>query len=260
MHKHFQKTSQLAVALAVLVLTLSACSSNLTHPNSNKLEKQIESHYRLGLDALNKNNLPKAFDELLHAEQLDPMRADVLDALGYAWQLRGDLKKSQAYYERAMSNHPSSRTYNNYGTLLLAMNKPKQAEIKFRQALNDPRYNHPDFAYINLGDALLMQHKFDDAIAAYRQARLLNPQQELSRLKEAAAYIQFKRPLFAKAMYETILRDSPGNRAALEGLLPLLTAKNEREEARKQLHVFIKKTSEPLDRAWAEEAEKALDK
>ncbi len=241
-------------------LSLIACQSNPSRPFSEAKEKQIESHYRLGLDALNKNNLPKAFEELLHAEHLDPERADTLDAMGYAWQLRGDLQKSLAYYKRAIVNHPAPRTFNNYGTLLLVMKKPKQAEVEFRKALDDPRYKRPDFAYINLGDALLMQDRLNDAIAAYRQARLLNPQQELSRLKEAAAYIQYKRPAFAKAMYETILRDDPGNRAALEGLLPLLRVRHEMNEAYRQLQIFIKRSREPLDRAWAEETAKALDK
>ncbi|MDX8392558.1 MAG: tetratricopeptide repeat protein [Mariprofundaceae bacterium] len=222
-------------------------------------QKQIESHYRLGLDALNKNHLPKAFKELLHAERLDPKRTDVLDALGYAWLLRGDQEKSLAYYKRAIANQPTARTYNNYGTLLLTMEKPQKAEEAFHKALDDPRYNHPDYAYINLGDALLMQDKFNDAITAYRQARLLNPHQELSRLKEASAYMQNKRPAFARAMYETILRDSPGNKSALEGLLPLLQAEHETGAARQQLQVFIKRSSVPLDRTWASEMLEALE-
>ncbi len=245
--------------LLVALVSLSACQTIPAHPSSASIEKQIESHFRLGLDALNKNNLPKAFKELLHAESLDPKRTEVLDALGYAWQLRGNLEKSLAYYKRAIANQPTARTYNNYGTLLLAMKEAKKAEAAFRKALDDPRYNRPDYAYINLGDALLMQDKFNDAIAAYRQARLLNPHQELSRLKEAAAYMQHKRPAFAKAMYETILRDSPGNKPALENLLPLLKAEHELTEVRRQLQMFIKRSSEPLDRAWATETLKAMD-
>jgi len=247
--------SRIPFSLALLLtaaLSLSACSGKAP-PKNDTTAKQVESHYLLGLDALNKNNLPKAFDELLHAEHLNPKRADILDALGIAWRLRGDLQKSHDYYSRAIAIQPSPRIYNNFGILLLTMQKPKEAENAFRKALADPRYNRPDFAYINLGDALLMQDRFSDAIAAYRQARLLNPLQELSRLKEAAAYIKHDRPAFAKAMYETILRDSPANRQALQGLLPLLEKKGEAGQARRQLQNFVKHTQEPMDRAWAEE-------
>ena len=255
----FRRHSVTLVFLLGTVLLLSACAGNRTKPSGDDVRsKQVESHYRLGLDALEKNDLPKAFEELLYAKKLDPRRADVLSALAYAWRLRGDMKKAYDYYNQSLSIDPQARTWNNYGALLLTMHKPTEAEAAFRKALDDPRYPHPDYAYINLGDALLMQDRLDDAIAAYRQARVLNPNQELSRLKEAAAYRKYNRPAFAKAMYETILRDSPSNRQALEGLLPLLQDQSDSGEAIRQLQHFIKVTPEPMDRAWAEEALKAL--
>jgi len=250
----------LLVMLLSFTLSLSACSSKYTPPKENATSKQVESHFRLGLDALEKNNLPKAFDELLHAEELNPKRADVIDALAYAWRLRGDLEKSHAYYLRALAIDPAARTWNNYGTLLLTMKKPEEAEEAFRKALEDPRYNRPDFAYINLGDALLMQNRLSDAIAAYRQARLLNPSQEASRLREAAAYREHGNPGFAQAMYETILRDSPANRQALEGLLVLLRNQGDKDGAQQQLQRFIKQTPEPMDRAWAEQALRSMQR
>lgn len=251
--------SRYTVALSLLAISfITACADTPKRPTEESINKQVESHYLLGLDALEKNNLPKAFEELMHAEKLDPNRADILDALGYAWRLRGDLDKSYAVYNRALSLAPTSRIWNNYGTLLLVMHKPKKAEAAFRKALDDPRYPHPDYAYINLGDALLMQDRLTDAIAAYRQARLLNPHEDLSRLKEAAAYSSHGRPTFAIAMYETILRDSPANKPALAGLVPLLEKQGYGHEAQQRLKDFIKATPEPMDRAWAEELLKEL--
>lgn len=252
--------SRLTVFLGLAVVCLmTACVTSPKHPGEESVNKRVESHYLLGLDALEKHDLPKAFKELLYAEKLDPNRADVLDALGYAWRLRGDFDKSQATYTRALSIGPTARIWNNYGTLLMAMHKPKEAEAAFRKALNDPSYLHPDYAYINLGDALLMQNRLADAIAAYRQARLLNPHEDLSRLKEAAAYSSHGRPTFAIAMYETILRDSPANKDAMAGLIPLLKKQGKFSEARQQLQTFIKTTHEPMDRAWAEELLKSLN-
>lgn len=247
------------LAACALALGAGGCQSNPARVAPEKLKKQVQSHYELGLDALNKNNLPKAFEELLHANKLDPKRADVLDALGYAWRLRGNLKKSEEYYKRALAVHPAPRTHNNYGALLLAMDRPKEAEIEFRKALDDPSYNHPDFAEINLGDALLAQNRFKEAIAAYRQARLLNPYQEVSRLKEAAAYLKNGQPDFAQAMYETILRDSPGNRPAMEGLVALLRSRHRIEQARQQLRSFIRVSREPMDKAWAQQTLRAIE-
>lgn len=245
--------SRHALILSLLaVCFITACASNPQRPGEESAAKRANSHYLIGLDALEKNDLPKAFEELLIAEKLNPNRADVLDALGYAWRLRGDLDKSKAAYTRALSVGPTARIWNNYGSLLLAMHQPKQAEAAFRKALNDPTYPHPDYAYINLGDALLMQNRMDDAIAAYRQARRLNPQEDLSRLKEAAAYASHGRTFFAIAMYETILRNHPASLPAEKGLIPLLQKQGKLDEARKHLNAFIQHTTKPMDRAWAQ--------
>lgn len=242
-----------AVVLLASVVWLSGCQTTGTHPDSEKSRKRAEIHYQLGVDALGKGNLPKAFDELIEARKLAPKRADILDALGYAWRVRGDLQKADEFYGEALHNSPGPATYNNYGSLLLQMNRPKEAEQLFRKALSDPKYTHPDIAYINLGDALLAQERFNEAIASYHQASRLDPQQQLSRLHEAQAYLGYNRPAFAKAIYETILRDYPGNLAAMKGLLSLLEKQGDLDAARQQLTRFRDKTSIPLDRAWAEE-------
>jgi len=247
-----------SLLLLLLITTfLPACSTTIAV--SPELQaKRVNIHYQLGIDALNKGNMPKAFEELLRAESMDPDRSDVLDALGYAWQLRGNLDKANAYYRRALKHDPSPATYNNYGGLMLRMNKPNAAEKYFRKALDNPRYRNPDIAYINLGDALLLQDRFNEAIAAYRQARILNRFQETSRIREAQAYVRYKRITYAKALYETILRDKPGNRQALEGLLYLLRKEGNVSGVRKQLEHFHKLTSDPLNRAWAKEEIKRL--
>jgi len=246
-----------AILLSIAVV-LPACSTMTPSVSPELQAKRVNIHYQLGIDALNKGNMPKAFKELLYAESMNPDRSDVLDALGYSWQLRGDLDKANAYYRRAIKHDPSPATYNNYGGLMLRMNKPKVAEKYFRKALDDPRYRHPDIAYTNLGDALLLQDRFNEAIAAYRQARVLNRFQETSRIREARAYVRYKRFIYAKALYETILRDRPGNRQALEGLLHLLRQEGNVSEVKKQLERFHKLTSDPLNKAWAEEEIKRL--
>jgi len=240
-----------------IVIALSACST--TAQVSPELQtKRVDIHYQLGIDALNKRNMPKAFQELLLATKIDPDRSDVLAALGYAWQLRGNLDKADNYYLEAIKHNPSSATYNNFGGLLMQMNKPKLAEKYFRKALDNPRYPNPDIAYINLGDALLLENRFNEAIAAYRQARMLNRFQETSRIHEAKAYLRYDRITYAKALYETILRDKPGNRQAFEGVIDILRKEGDTSEIRKRLNLFHQLTSNPLNKVWAEEEIKKL--
>ena len=87
---------------------------------------------------------------------------------------------------------------------------------------------------------------------------MVNPKQDLSRLKEAEAYLRYNRPAYARALYETMLRERPGYRPALQGLVALLLESGEKAEAKKQLEKFRDITSVPVDRAWAEEELKAM--
>ena len=143
--------------LSVAVLLVAACQSDPLKDDPAKLAKRVELHYKIGLDSINKGNLPKAFDELLMANKLAPDNADVLAALGYAWRLRGELKKAERYYLRAIRHDPTPAIYTNFGSLLLDLGKPKKAEKMALRALENPRYPRPDIASIILGDALLAQ-------------------------------------------------------------------------------------------------------
>ncbi|MDQ6962880.1 MAG: tetratricopeptide repeat protein [Mariprofundaceae bacterium] len=243
--------------LFVLIWMLSACQALISPAEQEENDLRAESHYRLGIHALQmhsaKNNLlPKAFKELLIAEEFSPQRADILDALGYAWSLHGNLKKAEAYYVRAIKYDASAATYNNYGGLLLKQGHPKEAEKQFRKALEDPRYVNSFLAYINLGDALLEQSRFSEAIPAYRQAKLLNPNQEVSRMKEAEAYVRYRMDSHAIALYETIVREHPTYKQALQGFLRLLRQNGDVAKIRLYLRTFREKTDAPADQRWAE--------
>jgi len=242
----------------VLLMTLAGCATVQPELSPEKQARSAEIHYHLGIEAIRKQQLPKAFLELKTALDLAPDRSDILDAMGLAWRMRGDLDRAEDYYERALDNNPGPRTYNNFGSLLLQKKRPGKAEKYLRKALGFPTYRNPDTAYINLGDALLAQGKFNEAIAAYRQASVLNSQQTLSRLKEAEAFNRYHRPGFALAVYETLLREQPGHREAMEGMIALLVKSGNRQEAIKRLEKFRGITSIPMDRAWAQETIQSL--
>ncbi len=238
-----------SILFICLTLLLSACSSSQYEP-----EKQLELakiHYQMGIDALNKGMLPKAFVELMESDKLQPGQPDVEDALAYAWRLRGNLDKSEYYYKKALAHGSRASTQNNYASLLIQMKKYKKAETLLRKALKDPRYPNQDMLFLNLGDALLGQGLFDDAIAAYRKAKLFRPSDLRAQMKEADAYVQFNRLNYARALYETILRKNKGMRAIAEGLLDVLKKQNDLPAARKMLKTFHQHAASDLDKAWA---------
>lgn len=244
--------------MLIACMTLSACQSSNISPET--MERRAESHYQLGLSALQTSNLPRAFDELMQAQELAPKRPEILDALGLAWRIHGNLKRSEEFYLKAVKLDPPSETYINYGSLLLQLKRPEEAEIFFRKALDDPRYRNPDLAYLNLGDALFQQGKDIEAIAAYRQAAVLNPREGLPQLREAGVYIRQGREQYALAIYEVVLQKNPGSRDAMQGMINLLPTASDPVAIMDQLRTFRDKTSNPLDRAWADEQLRELDR
>jgi len=238
----------------VLALLLTGCTAGGKNLTNDQREKQAKSHYQLGIDALNKGLLPKAFDELMQSDAALPNQPHVQDALAYCWRLRGNLDKAESYYRKSIrldSKVPA--THNNYANLLLDMKRYKDAESEARKALEDPRYLNQHLAYMNLGDALLEQDHFNEAITAYRQAGAFAPGNPLPGLKEAAAYIRYDRLNYAEALLATMLRSHPDNRGAVQLLVALQTKQGDLPAARKTLQTFIEKTQNDLNRAWAKD-------
>ena len=235
-------------------LTLSACqSSAIQKQNEDDVTKRASLHYSLGIDALHKGFIPKAFEELMLADSIDPKNAETLDAIAYSWRLRGNNKEAKKYYQRAIRYNPAPATHNNYGSLLVEMGEYKEAVKQLKLALDDPRYNKQDLAFTNLGDAFVGLQDYENAIAAYRKAQLIAPRWTYPKQREAATYVIMKRPNYAQALYETILRSEPNNQQVLQGLLLLLRDKGEKNSIKTHLQTFIKHTTNPLQKAWAKD-------
>jgi len=237
-----------------LILSTYLLASCATHTNKLSAEQNVKLanfHYQIGVDALQKGLLAKGFDELMTSNSQVPNQPEVLDALAYAWRLRGDFVKSESFYKQAVTAGGSSPTFTNYGALLVSLKRYPEAEVQLRKALKDPRYPKQYIAQIHLGDALLGQDKLEEAIASYRTAGMLGRNQSLPQIKEAQAYVKSNRLNYAKALYETILRKEPNNRAALEGLIALLEKQGDLQTSQKFISAYIEKSTDPLERAWA---------
>ena len=248
--------SRLVLALCCS-LAIVACATT-TQQEEEKQEKLAGLHYQIGVDALNKGMLPKAFDELMTSNSMRPNQAEVLDKLAFAWLLRGDLKKSENHYRQSLHIKAQASTQNNYANLLNKMGRYKEAESMARKALDDPRYPNQDLAFINLGDALLGQEKLDEAIRSYGQAQLFNNNSIRPQLKMANAYVQYNRLQEARALYNTLMLQNGGNRFVVMGMLKVLKKQNEPAEARRILAQFARQATSAEDKAWARDELKQL--
>jgi len=241
---------------------MAACATTpRSTMDADTQEKLAHIHYQLGIDALGKEGmLPKAFDELMKSNTIQPNQPHVLDALAYAWLLRGDLKKSESYYIQALQYGPRASIYNNYASLLNRLELYKKAEQNARHALDDPRYPNQDLAFINLGNALLGQLKYPEAIKNFQQAKLFNPSNALSDYRIAYTYFKQNKLREARLLYEALIRKQAGNRNAVEGMLAVLDKQHDNPQARAVLNAFAQQTSSPLDKAWALNQIKRLDR
>lgn len=238
--------------ILLIMMILSACSTAVKIDDPGKQAKLANIHYRLGVDALGKQGmLPKAFQELMKSDNILPDQPEVLDALAYAWLLRDDMKKSESYYLRAIRHHAGAATFNNYANLLNRLKRFPEAEKAAHQALDDPRYPHQDLAFINLGDALLGQNKFDAAIQAYHQAQVFNADSAMPNFKLAHAYSIHGKLREARILYAMLVRKQQDNRSAVEGLVTVLNQQHNSTAAIQVLNRFSKLTRSPMDKAWA---------
>ena len=237
--------------IVISALGLSSCSTSIKM-EPEKLNKLAYTHYQLGIDALGKEGmLPKAFDELLQSDKLRPNQPVVLNALAFAWLLRGDMKKSEGYYRKAIQHGGGALTFTNYANLLNRLHRFPEAETYAQKALDDPRYPHQDKAFINLGDALLGQDRFEPAIHAYQQAELFNSEDPIIKFKLAHAYYQHGQLIQAQVLYAIFLRQQPGYRPAVEELTQAFLKTNKRQLASQTLTTFSQHTTSSMDKAWA---------
>lgn len=240
----------------LLFLALAGCQSGAAKKQSeNNIDKRAKLHYSLGIEALHKDFLPKAFEELMLSDSINPNQSATLDAIAVAWRVHGNNQKAKKYYELAIDadKDADSATRNNYGSLLIEMGEYKEAVQQLNIALEDPRYRNQPLAFTNLGDALVGLKDLEAAVSAYRKAQMLAPDWSQPKLHEAAAYATFNRPIYAQALYETILRKEPSNKEALVGLIPLLKDNSEQVLLTKYINTFIEKTTIALDKAWAKD-------
>jgi len=240
-----------ALFLLCLIVLMTGGCQNGSKAQTEKDHKRAKLQYQIGIDALHKNQMPKAFESLIRANEINPKQPEVLDALAYAWRVRGDFVQSENFYKQALHAGAGSSTHTNYGSLLVSLERYEEAEKELRQALSDPSYSGQFVAFINLGDALAGLKQFDGAIMNYRKAGLLQPRSSLPSIKEARIYRESGRLDYAGSLYETLLRRDPIDQVVVADYLDLLKTQRNASTARQILNTFRGQVQEPTQKVWA---------
>ena len=143
------------VSLLILLGLLQACMT-VDSDQQTQDEKASAVNVQLGIGYLQQNNLDLANEKLTKALRQDPNSASVHNAYAILQERLLQTEKAEFHYKKATTLDPdNSQAANNYGAFLCRHGREMESEKYFIQALKNPLYSTPEFAYTNAALCLL---------------------------------------------------------------------------------------------------------
>ncbi len=130
----------------------------------------VSGHIGLGLSLLAGGNREQGVSHLERAVEIDPQSPKARAALGVSLDQLGRRDEALVHLEAARALRPhDARILNNLAVAYLRAGEPERAEALLRAALREDD-NDAALRSNNLGMALAMQGRFDEALASFRNA------------------------------------------------------------------------------------------
>ncbi|MGC8854984.1 MAG: type IV pilus biogenesis/stability protein PilW [Halothiobacillaceae bacterium] len=165
------------LATTLLVAVLMGCSSSPTRdepPSDNARAAQI--NVQLGLGYLQRGQKQAAAEKLARALEQDPKSALVHHANALLLDVLGETEAADRHFRRAIELDPKdSEARNNYGAFLCRLKRTGEGVAMLEQALTNPLYATPEFAWSNIGQCHRQAGQLGEAQAALLKAVQLNP-------------------------------------------------------------------------------------
>jgi len=153
---------------------------------------------QLGMGYLQQNNMEQASEKLTKAIRQDPNSASAHNAYGILQERLLQNEKAEEHYQLATELDPTnSAAANNYGTFLCRNKRERESEEYFLQALENPLYNTPEYAYTNAALCLLRIDEKDRAKEYLRKA--LAARSDFSTALVSMARIEFEEENYSNA-------------------------------------------------------------
>ncbi len=142
------------VPLLILLGLLQACVP--VNPQPSQEVKASAVNVQLGIGYMQQNNLELASEKLTKAIRQDPDSAPAHNAYAILQDRLKQTEKAEYHYKEATKLDPeNSQAANNYGAFLCRHDRQRESEKYFMQALKNPLYRTPEFAYTNAAICLL---------------------------------------------------------------------------------------------------------
>jgi len=163
--------NKLSVAVIVaLVSVASACTSQ-------KKANQSRAHTELGQAYMNEKNDELAIETLRDATEYDKRNPDAWHTLAMAYMRKGAFEESEKAFKKALRHAPSldAGILNNYGYLLIKLDRTDEAIEKLEAAREDLTYRKPALLLNSLGFAYLETEQCELATARLQEAVTRSP-------------------------------------------------------------------------------------
>ena len=165
-----------ATALLFAVTALALLTSCTSAQDEEVRKLQAKNSYDNAVRNLTDNRLSLGLASLKEAIQLDPENAQFHNTLGLVYLNLGRTVDGQAEIQVAIDldkNNPDFQ--HNLGTALAQQGKFDDAIVAYKKALTFPTYTTPEVAYYNMGEAYIRLRKPQEAIESFRAAIQLEP-------------------------------------------------------------------------------------
>jgi type IV pilus assembly protein PilF len=136
------------IALLLLCGLLQACVA--VDSGQTQDEKASAVNVQLGIGYLQQNDLHLASEKLTKALRQDPESAVAHNAYAILQERLKQYDLAEYHYEKATKlDKTNAQAANNYGTFLCRNGRELESEKYFLQALDNPLYRTPEYAYTN---------------------------------------------------------------------------------------------------------------
>ncbi len=144
------KKRYIRLGAIVLFISLSACTGVAKDDH-----KASEYNSELGVRYLQQGRLKLADEKLRKALVQNPNSAQSNHYFALLQQRLGLNNQADSHFQKAIKITPKDpELRNNYGSFLCKTGKPQAAVSQFLEAIKNPLYSTPEFAYTNAGICL----------------------------------------------------------------------------------------------------------
>ena len=179
----------------------------------------------LGLSKSPKESLGKAIELAQKAISFYPKDSHPYALLGYLYTMKRDHDKAITEGEKAIALDPGSADAHAWlGTTLNFADRPKEAISLFEKAIRLNPFG-PSWYFLNFGHSYRLTEQYQEAIAQYKKALRIAPNNIMAHLNLAGTYSLSGRGEEARAEAEEVLRLNP--KFSLESFAKTLPFKNQ---------------------------------